>query len=93
MRAKGLLFYGSTILPFVDRFPKDTELYQASHDEADLRARIYNNLKGTRNMENMITVFENEEFGAVRTAIIEDGRALVCARTTWRYRVISVRTH
>ncbi len=24
---EGLLFYGSTILPFVDRFPKDTELY------------------------------------------------------------------
>ena len=23
-----LLFYGSTILPFVDRFPKDTELYR-----------------------------------------------------------------
>ena len=25
---EGLLFYGSTILPFVDRFPKDTKLYQ-----------------------------------------------------------------
>ena len=25
---EGLLFYGSTILPFVDRFPKDTELYK-----------------------------------------------------------------
>ena len=25
---EGLLFYGSTILPFVDRFPKDTQLYQ-----------------------------------------------------------------
>ena len=25
---EGLLFYGSTILPFVDRFPKDTELYR-----------------------------------------------------------------
>ena len=25
---EGLLFYGSVILPFVDRFPKDTELYQ-----------------------------------------------------------------
>lgn len=24
---EGLLFYGSTILPFVDRFPKDTKLY------------------------------------------------------------------
>ena len=24
---EGLLFYGSVILPFVDRFPKDTELY------------------------------------------------------------------
>lgn len=24
---EGLLFYGSTILPFVDRFPKDTQFY------------------------------------------------------------------
>jgi hypothetical protein len=24
---EGLLFYGSTIVPFVDRFPKNTELY------------------------------------------------------------------
>ena len=25
---EGLLFYGNTILPFIDHFPKDTELYQ-----------------------------------------------------------------
>jgi len=25
---EGLLFYGDTIIPFVDRFPKDTELYR-----------------------------------------------------------------
>ena len=25
---EGLLFYGNIILPFVDRFPKDTELYR-----------------------------------------------------------------
>ena len=25
---EGLLFYGSVILPFVDKFPKDTELYR-----------------------------------------------------------------
>ena len=25
---EGLLFYGNTILPFIDRFPKDTELYR-----------------------------------------------------------------
>jgi type IV secretory pathway VirB4 component len=25
---EGLLFYGNKILPFVDRFPKDTELYK-----------------------------------------------------------------
>ena len=24
---EGLIFYGNTILPFVDRFPKDIELY------------------------------------------------------------------
>ena len=24
---EGLLFYGDVIIPFVDRFPKDTELY------------------------------------------------------------------
>ncbi len=26
-QGEGLLFYGNTIIPFVDRFPKDTELY------------------------------------------------------------------
>ena len=25
---EGLLFYGNVIVPFVDRFPKDTELYR-----------------------------------------------------------------
>ena len=25
---EGLLFYGDTAIPFVDRFPKDTELYK-----------------------------------------------------------------
>jgi len=25
---EGLVFYGNTIIPFVDRFPKDTELYK-----------------------------------------------------------------
>ena len=25
---EGLLFYGNTVLPFVDRFPQDTELYR-----------------------------------------------------------------
>ena len=25
---EGLLFYGNVILPFIDRFPKDTELYR-----------------------------------------------------------------
>ena len=25
---EGLLFYGNTIIPFIDRFPKDTKLYQ-----------------------------------------------------------------
>jgi hypothetical protein len=25
---EGLLFYGNTIIPFIDRFPKDTELYK-----------------------------------------------------------------
>lgn len=26
--SQGLLFYGNVILPFVDRFPKDIELYR-----------------------------------------------------------------
>ena len=25
---EGLIFYGNVVLPFVDRFPKDTELYK-----------------------------------------------------------------
>ena len=31
---EGLLFYGNVILPFVDRFPKDTELYPRYDDKA-----------------------------------------------------------
>ena len=27
-RGEGLIFYGNVVLPFVDRFPKDTELYR-----------------------------------------------------------------
>ena len=27
-KGEGLLFYGNVILPFIDRFPKDTELYR-----------------------------------------------------------------
>ena len=25
---EGLLFYGNTVLPFIDHFPQDTELYR-----------------------------------------------------------------
>ena len=25
---EGLIFYGNVVLPFIDRFPKDTELYK-----------------------------------------------------------------
>ena len=25
---EGLLFYGNVIIPFIDRFPKETEIYQ-----------------------------------------------------------------
>ena len=27
-RGQGLIFFGDTILPFVDRFPRDTKMYQ-----------------------------------------------------------------
>ena len=32
---EGLLFYGNTIIPFVDRFPKDTELYRIMTTKPD----------------------------------------------------------
>lgn len=32
---EGLLFYGNTILPFVDQFPKDTELYRIMTTKPD----------------------------------------------------------
>ena len=28
LSSEGLIFYGNVVLPFVDRFPKDTELYR-----------------------------------------------------------------
>ena len=43
---EGLLFYGNTILPFVDRFPKDTEMYALMTTRmADLIEQDENNLK------------------------------------------------
>ena len=32
---EGLLFYGNVILPFVDRFPKDLELYRIMTTKLD----------------------------------------------------------
>jgi hypothetical protein len=32
---EGLLFFGNTILPFTDRFPKDTELYRIMTTKPD----------------------------------------------------------
>ena len=32
---EGLLFYGNVILPFVDRFPTDTELYKVMTTKPD----------------------------------------------------------
>ena len=32
---EGLLFYGNTIIPFVDHFPKDTELYRIMTTKPD----------------------------------------------------------
>ena len=43
---EGLLFYGNTILPFVDRFPKDTEMYALMTTRmADLIEQDENNMK------------------------------------------------
>ena len=36
---EGLLFYGSTILPFVDHFPKNTELYRIMTTKPQERKR------------------------------------------------------
>ena len=36
---EGLLFYGNVILPFVDRFPKDTELYRIMTTKPAERAK------------------------------------------------------
>ena len=32
---EGLLFYGNTIIPFADRFPKDTEFYRIMTTKPD----------------------------------------------------------
>ena len=38
---EGLLFYGNVILPFVDRFPKDTELYKIMTTKPSEREDLY----------------------------------------------------
>ena len=37
---EGLLFYGNVILPFVDRFPKDLELYRIMTTKLDEVAQV-----------------------------------------------------
>ena len=39
---EGLLFYGNVILPFVDRFPQDTELYRIMTTKLDEVAEVQN---------------------------------------------------
>ena len=46
---EGLLFYGNVILPFVDRFPKDIELYRimtVSYTHLDVYKRQGQSLPG-----------------------------------------------
>jgi hypothetical protein len=45
-QGEGLLFYGNVIIPFVDRFPKDTELYRILNTKPDITET-----KGTENYE------------------------------------------
>ena len=40
---EGLLFYGNVILPFIDRFPKELELYRIMTTKPDEVARAENN--------------------------------------------------
>ena len=39
---EGLMFYGNVILPFVDRFPQDTELYRIMTTKLDEVAEVQN---------------------------------------------------
>ena len=43
---EGLIFYGNVILPFIDHFPKDTELYRILNTKPDITEA-----KGTENYE------------------------------------------
>ena len=43
---EGLLFYGNVILPFLDRFPKDTELYRII--DVYKRQRVFRSLSPPR---------------------------------------------
>ena len=40
---EGLLFYGNTIIPFVDHFPKDTELYRIMTTKPEEQGQTENN--------------------------------------------------
>ena len=42
---EGLIFYGNVVLPFVDRFPKDTELYRVMTTKPEEVGRRMNGLK------------------------------------------------
>ena len=42
---EGLIFYGNVVLPFVDRFPKDTELYRVMTTKPEEVGKSMNGLK------------------------------------------------
>ena len=63
---EGLLFYGNVILPFVDRFPKDLELYDImttrleERHEADVRAAELQEAERDSSLLNAETNMKNE---------------------------------
>ena len=58
---EGLLFYGNTILPFIDHFPKDTELYIAFR--LQLSVELTHNLVcvGFRNLQLLCNFVHSDE--------------------------------
>ena len=55
---EGLIFYGNVILPFIDRFPQDTELYrvmttkpgEVSHEDRNGQNLLRRQLAGASNL-------------------------------------------
>ena len=73
---EGLLFYGSTILPFVDHFPKNTELYRMATKIERIDREIQKTREKIAEYQEKLKTLEAQKTEAENLEIVQMVRAL-----------------